>query len=190
MHYPSPFHTPQGESPFCYQWHRDGKRLTVATSTTPLLVIVDAAPCDAGAYHCVVSNAHGSIASARALVSVVRLGRVATATSDGASTSGGSGSITTPLLPSTLAKRSIVPRSLTRGGSGLPYSPQAFSAVSRLAGMASPLRPESPTTVTSGASPTDHGGAAAVCGSPILIEQEQEHPKDEHLEHQMTDRLP
>ncbi len=44
----------QGLAPIRYQWFRDSKRLTVATSNTSLLVLVDVAAADSGVYHCQV----------------------------------------------------------------------------------------------------------------------------------------
>lgn len=58
----------QGLGPLAYQWFKDGKRLSVATSSSPLLVLVDLAPGDAGSYHCQVSAAllQGCFGGARA----------------------------------------------------------------------------------------------------------------------------
>ncbi|KAF8069461.1 MKS1 [Scenedesmus sp. PABB004] len=128
--------TATGLGPLRYQWFKDGKRLTVATSTSPLLVLVEVAPADAGSYHCQVTNKDGSAGSGKALLSVARVGRLqhATGSSDGAEQ---------PTLASTLAKRSMVPRTLVRGG-GLPYSPRLGSlgggGSAAPSGAASPLR--------------------------------------------------
>lgn len=59
-----------------YQWFRDSKRLTVATSNTPLLVLVDVAAADSGTYHCQVTNKDGSVSSSKALLTVNRVGRL------------------------------------------------------------------------------------------------------------------
>jgi hypothetical protein len=74
---PAPAH--QGRLPRRYQWFREGKRLTVATSNAPLLVLVDVAAADSGAYHCQVTNKDGSAASCKALLTVLRVGRLAAA---------------------------------------------------------------------------------------------------------------
>jgi len=46
----------QGPGPLRYQWFKDNKRLTVATSNSPLLVLVDLGAHDSGSYHCQVGE--------------------------------------------------------------------------------------------------------------------------------------
>ncbi len=58
-----------------YQWYRDDKRLTVATSNSPNLIMVGVSATDSGSYHCQVSNKDGAVNSGRASVSVRRLSR-------------------------------------------------------------------------------------------------------------------
>jgi hypothetical protein len=62
----------------------------VATSNTPLLVLVDVAASDSGSYHCVVSNKDGSCSSAKALLTINRVGRLqaTTASMSGAALGG------------------------------------------------------------------------------------------------------
>lgn len=76
----------QGLGPLRYQWFKDSKRLTVATSNTPLLVLVDVGPSESGSYHCQVSNKDGAATSSKALLTIARVGRMQQAT--GASLSG------------------------------------------------------------------------------------------------------
>jgi hypothetical protein len=66
--------------PLRYQWFKDSKRLTVATSDTPLLVLVDVGVSDSGTYYCQVSNKDGAVCSSKALVNITRIGRVQHAT--------------------------------------------------------------------------------------------------------------
>jgi Meckel syndrome type 1 protein len=79
----------QGLAPVRYQWFRDSKRLTVATSNTPLLVLVDVAAADSGTYHCQVTNKDGSVSSSRALLTVNRVGRLQAVTASMAEGAGG-----------------------------------------------------------------------------------------------------
>lgn len=62
--------------PLRYQWFKDSKRLTVATSDTPLLVLVDVGVSDSGTYYCQVSNKDGAVCSSKALLNITRIGRV------------------------------------------------------------------------------------------------------------------
>lgn len=80
-------------APIRYQWFRDAKRLTVATSNTPLLVLVDVAAADSGVYHCQVTNKDGSVSSSKALLTVNRVGRLQAVT---ASMAGGAASADSP----------------------------------------------------------------------------------------------
>jgi hypothetical protein len=66
----------QGLGPLRYQWFKDSKRLTVATSDTPLLVLVDVGVSDSGTYYCQVSNKDGAVCSSKALLNIMRIGRV------------------------------------------------------------------------------------------------------------------
>jgi hypothetical protein len=66
----------QGLAPLRYQWFRDSQRLTVATSNTALLVLVDVSAADSGSYHCQVTNKDGTVSSSKALLTVSRVGRL------------------------------------------------------------------------------------------------------------------
>lgn len=70
----------QGLPPLRYQWYKDSKRLTVATSDTPLLILVDVGVADSGTYYCQVSNKDGAVSSAKALLSITRIGHLQRAT--------------------------------------------------------------------------------------------------------------
>jgi Meckel syndrome type 1 protein len=88
--------------PLRYQWFKDSKRLTVATSDTPLLVLVDAGVSDSGTYYCQVSNKDGAVCSSKALLNITRIGRVqhaAGALASAAEAGGSSGEqATSPLV--------------------------------------------------------------------------------------------
>lgn len=119
---------------------KDGRRLRVATADTPDLLLVGVTGADAGHYHCEVTNPDGDAASARATLAVrrvSRLQRVAAAEPDGgaANGGGGGGDAASPPRRGALSSRITVPRTLMRGGGGLPYNPRASSA------SPSPLRP-------------------------------------------------
>eukprot|EP00775_Hariotina_reticulata_P010980 gene10980-11135_t len=123
-----------GPGPLRYQWFKDNKRLTVATSNSPLLVLVDLGAHDSGSYHCQVANKDGAAVSNRALLTVKRVGRVQQALAGGSPPPADNGDTDSaasratapqvhPSLPNTFSKRSTVPRSLAaRTGSSLPYS--------------------------------------------------------------------
>jgi hypothetical protein len=42
--------------PLSFQWFKDERRLNVATSNTPKLILVDVAPTESGAYYCQVGG--------------------------------------------------------------------------------------------------------------------------------------
>lgn len=86
----------QGLAPLRYQWFRDSKRLTVATSNTPLLVLVDVAAADSGSYHCQVSNKDGSASSSKALLTVNRVGRLQAASASVSGAAAGAGGTMEP----------------------------------------------------------------------------------------------
>lgn len=44
----------QGMEPLKYQWYKDDKKLSVATSDSPNLIIAEVSPLDAGTYYCQV----------------------------------------------------------------------------------------------------------------------------------------
>ncbi|KAL6765691.1 ciliary basal body-associated, B9 protein-domain-containing protein [Haematococcus lacustris] len=68
-----------GMEPLKYQWYRDDRKLTVATADSDILIIAEARPLDAGAYHCQVSNKDGAVNSPKAMVKVDKLPRMARA---------------------------------------------------------------------------------------------------------------
>ncbi|KAJ9518573.1 hypothetical protein QJQ45_018610 [Haematococcus lacustris] len=68
-----------GMEPLRYQWYRDDRKLTVATADSDILIIAEARPLDAGAYHCQVSNKDGAVNSPKAMVKVDKLPRMARA---------------------------------------------------------------------------------------------------------------
>lgn len=70
----------QGLGPLRYQWFKDSRRLTVATSNSPLLILVDVGAADSGSYHCQVSNKDGAVTSSKALLNINRVGRMQHAT--------------------------------------------------------------------------------------------------------------
>ncbi|WIA10234.1 hypothetical protein OEZ85_010434 [Tetradesmus obliquus] len=141
-----------GMGPLRYQWFKDSKRLTVATSDTPLLVLVDVGVSDSGTYYCQVSNKDGAVCSSKALLNITRIGRVqhaAGAVTTAAEAGGSSGDqAASPLLSSlsnTITKRTTVPRSLaSRPGGSLPYSlrfgGRSSSGSPSVSGTTSPLR--------------------------------------------------
>ncbi|WIA30296.1 hypothetical protein OEZ86_000384 [Tetradesmus obliquus] len=143
--------TATGMGPLRYQWFKDSKRLTVATSDTPLLVLVDVGVSDSGTYYCQVSNKDGAVCSSKALLNITRIGRVqhaARAVTTAAEAGGSSGDqAASPLLSplsNTLTKRTTVPRSLaSRPGGSLPYSPRfggrSSSGSPSVSGTTSPL---------------------------------------------------
>ena len=45
----------QGFEPLQYQWYKDERKLYVATSSSPQLILVDVAAADSGTYHCQVN---------------------------------------------------------------------------------------------------------------------------------------
>lgn len=121
----------QGMPPLRYQWFRDGKRLTVATSNSPLLVLVGVAAADSGSYHCQVTNKDGSTASSKALLTVQRVGVLRAAGLAAASSAAGSPAPEASTsgfgaaASATRAAVSTVSRTLPLGGSdrtGLPLS--------------------------------------------------------------------
>uniref|UniRef100_A0A383VLW8 Ig-like domain-containing protein n=1 Tax=Tetradesmus obliquus TaxID=3088 RepID=A0A383VLW8_TETOB len=141
-----------GMGPLRYQWFKDSKRLTVATSDTPLLVLVDVGVSDSGTYYCQVSNKDGAVCSSKALLNITRIGRVqhaagavTTAAEAGGSTGDQAASPLLSSLSNTITKRTTVPRSLaSRPGGSLPYSPRfggrSSSGSPSVSGTTSPLR--------------------------------------------------
>ncbi|GAX84925.1 hypothetical protein CEUSTIGMA_g12346.t1 [Chlamydomonas eustigma] len=65
-----------GMEPLRYQWYKDDRRLTAATSDSPTLIIPDVAAIDQGQYHCQVSNKDGAVNSVKAALKVERAGRL------------------------------------------------------------------------------------------------------------------
>ena len=62
----SPLTPVQGLEPLRYQWFKDDRKLAVATSDSPLLIVPEVAALDAGQYHCQVSGgARGGGAAAK-----------------------------------------------------------------------------------------------------------------------------
>ena len=55
-----PTHTLQGLEPLRYQWYKDDRKLAVATSDSPTLIMPEVAALDAGQYYCQV-DAHGAV---------------------------------------------------------------------------------------------------------------------------------
>ncbi|KAG1660692.1 hypothetical protein FOA52_015903 [Chlamydomonas sp. UWO 241] len=64
-----------GVEPLRYQWFKDEKKISVATSDTATFIIAGVAQTDEGSYHCVVTNKDGSISSARAMLKIERQAR-------------------------------------------------------------------------------------------------------------------
>lgn len=58
----STMHPPplQGLEPLRYQWYKDDRKLTMATSDSPTLIIPEVAALDAGQYHCQVCEGGGA----------------------------------------------------------------------------------------------------------------------------------
>lgn len=56
--YPLP--TLQGLEPLRYQWYKDDRKLAVATSDSPTLIMPEVAALDAGQYYCQV-GARGAV---------------------------------------------------------------------------------------------------------------------------------
>lgn len=70
----------QGVGPLRYQWFKDSKRLTAATSNSPQFFLVDVGAADSGSYHCQVSNKDGAVSSSKALLNITRISRLQQAT--------------------------------------------------------------------------------------------------------------
>ncbi|GIL65137.1 hypothetical protein Vafri_18949, partial [Volvox africanus] len=66
----------RGLPPLTYEWYKDDRRLLVATSDQPELVLVQVSLDSEGAYHCQVSNKDGSASSSKATLTVTRAARV------------------------------------------------------------------------------------------------------------------
>lgn len=63
----------------------------MATSNSPLLVLVDVAATESGSYHCQVSNKDGTVSSNKALLTINRVGRLQAVTASMAGGTGGLG---------------------------------------------------------------------------------------------------
>ncbi|GBF94402.1 hypothetical protein Rsub_07216 [Raphidocelis subcapitata] len=120
-----------GAEPLAYRWLKDGRRLRVATADSADLILVGVAPADAGQYQCKVSNGDGEASSARAVLTVRRLSRLQRVAGAGA---GAGAAAASPPPGNALNWRQTVPRTLARGGGGLPYNPRAGAGLSPLPG--------------------------------------------------------
>lgn len=70
-----------GVEPLRYQWCKDGRQLQQATADSPILILVNLQPVDAGAYHCQVSNKDGTTDTSSARMTIKRVSRFQRATS-------------------------------------------------------------------------------------------------------------